>query len=394
MGFGLVGPVLPYLVGRWVIDTGQLALMVSLLSVSYALCAFIAAPLLGALSDRYGRRPVLLVSLLGSAVGYALFGIGGALWVLFLGRIMDGLTAGNFSALFGMLGDSTAPEERGQYFGWIGAAAGGGFILGPAIGGLASKISLETPFFIAAGLTILNSLWGYFFVPESLKPQNRSFERQWGQLNPFTQIAGLFEITALRWLLVAGVLFMIPFAMMQTTLAVLLKDSLNWGADQTSLVFIVVGISDIAVQGLLLALLLKTFGERRVAIGALLIAVCGLVGMALLPVIPNAVLVFSSVIAFAVGEGVFTATLGSLLSQSAGPTMQGRVQGSNQALQSLTQVGGPLLGGSLYSRISSGAPFWAGAGMVLIGAVALLTGGASSSIAPDVLEVNLNLEVN
>ena len=294
---------------------------------------------LGALSDRYGRRPVLLVSLLGSAVGYALFGIGGALWVLFLGRIVDGLTAGNFSAIFGMLGDSTAPEERGQHFGGIGAAAGGGFILGPAIGGLASKISLETPFFIAAGLTILNSLWGYFFVPESLKPQNRSFELQWAQLNPFTQIAGLFEITALRWLLVAGVLFMIPFAMMQTTLAVLLKDSLNWGADQTSLVFIVVGISDIAVQGLLLALLLKTFGERRVAIGALLIAVCGLVGMALLPVIPNAVLVFSSVIAFAVGEGVFTATLGSLLSQSVGPTMQGRVQGGNQALQSLTQVG-------------------------------------------------------
>ncbi len=386
MGFGLVGPVLPYLVGRWVSDAGQLALTVSLLSVSYAGCAFIASPLLGALSDRYGRRPVLLLSLLGSALGYALFGIGGALWMLFVGRIIDGLTAGNFSAIFGMLSDSTASKERGKYFGWIGAAVGGGFILGPAIGGLASKISLETPFFIAASLTLINLLWGYFFVPESLEPQNRSFELKWTQLNPFTQIAGLFQITALRWLLVAGVLFMIPFAIMQTTLGVLLKDSLGWGADQTSLVFIVVGISDIAVQGLLLALLLKTFGERRVAIGALLIAVCGLVGMALLPSIPNAVLVFSSVIAFAVGEGVFTATLGSLLSQMAGPTMQGRVQGGNQALQSLTQVGGPLIGGSLYSRVSSGAPFWAGAAMVLIGAVTLLTGGVSSTSAPDSLE--------
>ncbi len=388
MGFGLVSPVLPYLVGRWVSDPNQLALNVSLLSVSYAACAFIASPLLGALSDRYGRRPVLLVSLLGSALGYALFGIGGALWVLFLGRILDGLTAGNFSALFGMLGDSTAPEERGKYFGWIGAAAGGGFILGPAIGGLASKLSLETPFLIAAGLTLLSVLWGYFFVSESLKAQNRSLELRGARLNPLTQIAGLFQIKALRWLLVAGVLFMIPFAMMGTTVAVLLKDSLGWGADQTSLVFIVVGISDIAVQGLLLGWLLKTFGERRVAISALLIAVCGLVGMALLPSIPSAALVFSSVIAFAVGEGVFTATLGSLLSQSAGPTMQGRVQGGNQALQSLTQVGGPLLGGALYSRVSSGAPFWAGAGMVLIGAVALLTGGIRSGIAPDALEVN------
>lgn len=386
MGFGLVGPVLPYLVGRWVSDPSQLALTVSLLSVSYAGCAFIASPLLGALSDRYGRRPVLLFSLLGSAIGYALFGIGGALWMLFLGRIMDGLTAGNFSAIFGMLIDSTAPEERGKHFGWIGAAFGGGFIVGPAIGGLASKVSLETPFFIAAGLTLLNLLWGYFFVPESLKPQNRSLELQWAQLNPFTQIAGLFGITALRWLLVVGVLFMIPFAMMQTTLAVLLKDSLGWGVDQTSLVFIIVGISDIAVQGLLLALLLKTFGERRVAIGALFIAVCGLVGMALLPSIPNAVLVFSSVIAFAVGEGVFTATLGSLLSQSAGPTMQGRVQGGNQALQSLTQVGGPLLSGALYSRVSSGAPFWASAGMVLLGAITLLMGNAAPSPKPELLE--------
>ena len=386
MGFGLVGPVLPYLVGRSVSDPSQLALVVSLLSVSYAGCAFVAAPLLGALSDRYGRRPVLLVSLLGSAIGYALFGIGGALWVLFLGRIIDGVTAGNFSALFGILGDSTAPAERGQYFGLIGAAAGGGFILGPAIGGLASKIGLEVPFFMAAGLTLVNLLWGYLLVPETLEPHNRSPALQWAQLNPFMQIAGLFQITALRWLLVAGTLFIIPFAIMTTTLALLLKDSLNWGADQTSLVFIVVGISDIAVQGLLLGWLLKTFGERRVAISALLVAVCGLVGMALLPSIPSTVLVFSSVIAFAVGEGVFTATLGSLLSQSAGPTMQGRVQGGSQALQSLTQVGGPLFGGQLYSRVSSGAPFWAGAGMVLIGAIALLAGGAGSSVAPEPLE--------
>ncbi len=380
MGFGLVGPVLPFLVARFVADPKQLAVVVSWLSVSYALCAFVASPVLGALSDRYGRRPVLLVSLFGSAVGYAIFGFGGALWVFFLGRIVDGLTAGNFSALFGYLADSTDPEERGQYFGQIGAAAGGGFILGPAIGGLASKFSLEAPFFIAAGLTLLNLLWGYFFVGESLKPAHRSSAIQLGQLNPFTQIAGLFGLPQLRGLLLSSLLFVIPFAMMQTTLSVLIKDSLGWGADQTSLVFIVVGIFDIIVQGLLLGWLIKRLGERPLAGLALLLGGAGLSGMALLPQFPSSVLLFGSVIAFAVGEGVFTATLGGLISKAAGDAAQGRVQGGSQALQSLAQVGGPLLSGQLYSRIASSAPFWLGAGMVGLAALVL---GSGASAAPE-----------
>jgi MFS transporter, DHA1 family, tetracycline resistance protein len=172
MGIGLLGPVLPYLVGRYVPDPAALAATVSWLSVSYAFCAFFAAPLLGALSDRYGRKPVMLISLLGSAIGYFIFGWAGTLTLMFVGRIIDGITAGNFSANFGMLADSTEPEERGKYFGQIGAAIGGGFILGPALGGLVSQISLEAPVFVAAGLCLLNLLWGVLFVPETLNPEH------------------------------------------------------------------------------------------------------------------------------------------------------------------------------------------------------------------------------
>jgi MFS transporter, DHA1 family, tetracycline resistance protein len=380
MGFGLVGPLLPFLVARFVGDPKQLAAVVGWLGVSYALCAFFASPALGALSDRYGRRPVLLVSLLGSAVGYAIFGFGGALWVLFLGRILDGLTAGNFSAIFGYLADSTSNEERGKYFGYIGASIGAGFILGPALGGVASKFSLEAPFFIAAGLTLLNLLWGYFLVPESLKPERRSSALHLVQLNPFTQIVGLFKMAAIRPLLITGVLFMVPFAMSQTTLTLLLKDSLGWGADQVSFVYIVVGISDIIVQGLLLGWLIKLLKDRGVALLGLLLSASGFCGFALLPIFPSSLLVFASILAFGIGEGIFTASLGSLISQAAGDDAQGRVQGGNQATQSLAQVVGPLIGGPLYSRVSSSAPFFTGTGLVLLGAIMLGVGTQSKQV--------------
>lgn len=372
LGFTLVAPVLPFLVSKYITDQSQLAATIGWLTISYSLCSFFAAPVLGALSDRYGRRPVLLLSLLGSAIGYLIFGWGGALWVLFLGRIMDGLTAGNFSAIFGYLADVTKPEERGKYFGIMGAVFGSGFIIGPAVGGLASHISLEAPFYLAATITLLNGVWGFFFLPES-HPQEHRAEIHLKQLNPFTQIAGLFQIPAIRMLLISGVLFMVPFVMMQTTFAVLVKDTLHWGPDQTSLAFMMVGISDILVQGLLLGWLIRVMGESGVALMGLTLSLLSLVAMALIPVFPLGVLVFSSITGFAIGEGIFNASLGSLVSRVAGPRAQGRVQGGSQALNALSQVVSPGLAGQLYTRAGHGAPYWTGAVMVLLGALSLAT---------------------
>jgi len=381
MGIGLVGPVLPYIVGRYVRDPGALTSVVSLLAVSYSLCAFFAAPLLGTMSDHFGRRPVLLVSLLGSAVGYAVFGWAGALPLLFLGRVLDGISAGNFSALFGMLADCTAPEQRGKYFGQMGAAIGGGFILGPAIGGLASKISLETPLFLAAGLCLLNLLWGLLFVPETHLPEKHSKATPLHQLNPFTQILELLRIPHIRRLILSSTLFVLPFAMMQTLLGVLLKNSLGWGPDQTSTVFIVVGVSDILVQGLLLGWLIKSLGEMGVARLGLGLGVFGFLGMALLVPLPSSALVYAAVLAFAIGEGIFTAIMNTLLSQAAGEEAQGQVQGGSQALSSAAQVVGPLVGGQLSSRVGASVPFYVGSVLVMLAGLALQGGVRRSSKA-------------
>jgi DHA1 family tetracycline resistance protein-like MFS transporter len=370
MGMGLVGPVLPYVVGRFVSDPGALAATVSALAMSYALCAFIAAPAFGALSDRYGRRPVLLVSLAGSALGYAVFGLAGALPLLFLGRIIDGLTAGNFSALFGMLADSTRQEERGPIFARIGAVLGGGIILGPAVGGLASQISLEAPVFIAAALCLLTMVWGLLFAPETHVSGRGGEPVRLAQLNPFTQIADLLGVARLRPLLLAGTLFMIPFAMMQGLFGVQLKTALGWGPELTSTVFVAVGVSDIIVQGLLLGWLQRRFGELLVARGALLLGIVGLIAQGLLPVLPSSLLAYAGVMTFAIGEGAFSATLGALLSQAAGDA-QGKVQGGNQALNAAAQVLGPLLGGSLASRTNLSVPFYVGAGLVTLAGLAL-----------------------
>src|SRR5258707_6874907 len=173
-GVGILTPIVPFIVGKYVARADG-AFVVSLLFTSYSLCQFLAVPTLGALSDRFGRRPVLLISLLGSAAGYLIFGLGGALWVLFLGRIIDGLTGGNIATIYAYGADITEPKDRTHFFGLLGAAAGMGFVMGPALGGLLYKLtnSFEAPLYFAAALTLANTVWGFFAMPVSPKPDKR-----------------------------------------------------------------------------------------------------------------------------------------------------------------------------------------------------------------------------
>ena len=371
MGIGLVNPVVPYLAARFAPER-DLALIVSMLTISYSGAAFLAAPALGALSDRFGRRPVLILSVLGSALGYLLFGAAHAIWMLICGRLIDGFTAGNFSAAFAALSDCTKPEDRGRNFGYMGASVGAGFIAGPAIGGVLARFGVSAPLYFAAALSFGNALFGCLFMPET-RPRDVAREPiVLARLNPLTQLRLLFAVPVLRPLLLVSVLFTIPFAMMTTLLALLSKDALSWSVTQASTVFIAVGLCDIAVQGLFLGRLLARFGERRSALIGLALATLGLASMALIAVFPVTWLMFAAVVAFAVGEGIFTACLSALLSIAAGPEAQGRVHGGSQGLQSLTQIAGPLAGGLLYARVHAAAPFAVGAAL-LVGTAALFS---------------------
>ena len=366
MGISLVFPVLPYIVARYVPQVSQQAAVIGLLGAAYAFISFFSAPVLGTLSDAYGRRPVLILSLLGSAIGYVLFGIGGSLWVLFLGRIIEGLFAGGFGALFGYVADITPEQERGKVFGQIGATTGAAFILGPALGGLASHISLSAPMFLAAGVCSLNMLWGLFVLPESLPVSRRSKHFDASHLNPLKQLSGALAFPAVRRLVTVSVMFLLPLSVMQVTVALLGRDTLGWGPSQASTLFIMVGLSDIMAQGLLLPYLIKVLRERGVAILGLCLGAAGMLGMALLPLFPHAALLYISTLFFAVGEGIFTAAQNTLISIAAPAEAQGQVQGGAESLGSLAQVVGPLGGGQLYSRFGPGATFGTAAALVLV----------------------------
>ena len=287
-GMTIINPVIPFLLQRYVSNEGDLAALIGWISAAYAICAFLATPVLGALSDRFGRRPLLLICMLGSAVGYAIFGFGGALWVLFLGRIIDGITGGNFGIAFAYIADITPPQKRGTYFGLVGAIAGIGTILGPVIGGFAAHLGYDAPIYLAATLFLLNAVLGFFAMPESLAPQNRTQRLEAAHFNPFAQLRATLAMGQLRWLFLAAFLFELPFAAMVSTLAILIKDSLNWDADKIGLVFLAVGVTDIVVQGGLIGRLTALLGELRLAIicslivsiGYILIGSIALVGAA------------------------------------------------------------------------------------------------------------------
>ncbi|WP_216323726.1 MFS transporter [Deinococcus aestuarii] len=387
-GISLVFPVLPYIVARYVPQVSQQAAMVGLLGAAYAFVSFFSAPVLGALSDAYGRRPVLILSLVGSAIGYVIFGIGGSLGMLFVGRVIDGLCAGGLGALFGSVADTTPGEERGRVFGQIGATVGAGFIIGPAMGGLASQLSLSAPMFLAAGVSLLNVLWGLFVLPESLPAHRRSRHFGAPHLNPLRQLSGALAYPVVRRLVTVSVLFALPLSIMQVTVALLGRDTLGWGPSQASTLFILVGLSDIVAQGFLLPHLIRLLGERGVAVLGLSLGCAGMIGLALLPALPHAALMYGSTLAFAVGEGIFTASQNALISIATPADAQGQVQGGAEAFGSLAQVVGPLGGGQLYSRLGPGATYGTVAALGLA-ALGLLIGqrplaGRPSSEIPGV----------
>ncbi|HLI87771.1 MAG TPA: MFS transporter, partial [Ktedonobacteraceae bacterium] len=328
MGMTIIVPVVPFMTLKYMSNPKDLAVVVGWMVSLYGICQLLVAPGLGLLSDRFGRRPVLFVCLLGSAIGYLLFGLGGALWMLFLGRIIDGLTGGNYSVLFACIADITKPEERGKYFGMVGGFSGVGFILGPVIGGLLASISYSVPFIVAAVVFLLDLIWGFFFLPESLRKEHRVTSIRLRDLNPLKQIGNVFTMANLRWLLLAGFLYALPFAALQSNLTILMKDSLGWNATQAGLVATLVGVVDIAVQGVLVGKLLPIFGDMNLGIGSLMLVAISYLLLGSIALVASPLLLIAGVILFAGSGGLVENALRSLTSRAVGPRQQGMVSGA------------------------------------------------------------------
>lgn len=374
-GMTVVLPILPFVVQRYVPDTSHLAIWVGVLETVNAICAFLVAPLLGSLSDRFGRRPVIIIAGFGAALGYLIFGIGGAIWVLLLGRIIQGLTAGDMPALFAYLADVTPPEQRARRFGLLGALSGIGMMIGPALGGLLASIDIDLPVFVTAGIAALIAVLSIFLLPESLLPENRTTKLKVTSLHPFGVIRDAFSRSELRPLLTGFVLVGIPFAFFVNNFSVLGMDSISWDPTKLGLLTSAVGIVDIVIQGVLLGLLLPRIGERGVLVSGIAAQAIGLLGLALVAsLLAQPWLFIVGTLALAAGQGAATATMDGVMANSVSDDEQGWLAGTTQALNSAVGIVAPILAGVLYAQVGHAMPYLVG--FVLMAAALVVIGRA------------------
>ncbi|MBA3320214.1 MAG: MFS transporter [Pyrinomonadaceae bacterium] len=351
VGFGIVMPVLPF----YVEDPRFAASPVTLgwLFASYSIMQFIFSPILGRLSDKHGRRPVLLFSIIGTGIGFLIMGWATTLWMLFAGRILDGITGGNISTASAYIADVTTPENRAKGMGLIGAAFGLGFIFGPAIGGILSRWGVHVPFLFAAALAFLNAVLLYFTLPETVTPEHpaRGVDRSFRAL--FAQLAN----ARLAYVLAIYFLFIVAFSIMTTTFAFYTMFRFNYDAHQNGYLFAFIGVIAVIVQGGLIGRLAKRYGELPFVIAGAALFVAGLFALPFVgPTSGGLVALLGLLALFAGGNGMATPSLTSLASKSAGAAEQGTTLGLTQSAASLARIIGPLIGGFLIYSAAATAP--------------------------------------
>ena len=366
IGFSIITPVVPFLVQPYINNPENQAIVVTMLTAIYAVCVFFAAPGLGALSDRYGRRPLLLICLLGSATGYLVFGIGGALWVLFAGRIIEGITGGSISTIFAYFADITPREQRTKYFGWVSAVAGVGSALGPALGGLLAKFGYSVPMYFGAVITLLNFIFGFFFMPESLNNNNRLKKITIVRLNPFIQLVNVLSVKNLKRLLISAFLIWLPNGSLQAVFSQFTIDTFNWAPALIGLMFSIMGIQDIISQGFIMPKLLKKLSDAQIAILGMASEIIGYSLIAASSLFSFYPFIIAGMFIFGFGDSIFGPSFNGMLSKSVDTSEQGRIQGGSQSIQALARIIGPLIGGQIYVSLGHSAPAFMG--IILIAA--------------------------
>lgn len=352
VAFGIVIPVLPKLVESFVNnDSATAARWVGLFGTTWALMQFLCAPVLGSLSDRFGRRPVLLISIAGLGLDYIFMALAPTLGWLFVGRIISGMTASGFATASAYIADVTEPENRAAAFGIVGAAWGFGFIVGPALGGMLGASDPRLPFWVAGGLALVNALYGFFILPESL-PADKRAPFSWARANPLGSLQFLRAHRELLPLAGTSFLYNLGHTVYPSVFVLWAGYVLQWGAKEVGFALAIVGVANVVVQGGVVRPLVRRLGARKaLAIGA----TAGTIGFTLYGLTDVAWLFWVAVVVYA-PAGVFNPSLMGVMSARIGPSGQGRLQGATSSLMGIAGMIGPALFTLVFAwSISEGA---------------------------------------
>jgi MFS transporter, DHA1 family, tetracycline resistance protein len=353
IGFGIIIPLLPFYAQTF----GASPFVIGLLFAAFSICQLIAAPALGDLSDRYGRRPVLIFSLAGTVVSFAMLAVAHSVAMLFAARIVDGLSGGNISTARAYVADVTEPKDRARAYGVIGAAFGLGFILGPAISGVLAGVSYTAPIWTAAAVTLAATIVAWAWLPETVHRAHA------GVGNPFRYLPGLMRRPVLRRVLTIDFVYWLAFSIFQTTFALFAQRRFGFDVPHTGYFFAAFGILGAIVQGAFIRPVVRRFGDKRTFLIGLGCAAIGLVAMAAAPSVSALVV---SMVPLTLGMGFGHPTVASLVSRAARGDEQGRVQGAASALESLGRTIGPVWGNSSLQHWGEGTPYASAAVLVIV----------------------------
>src|SRR6267143_4560441 len=374
LAFGIIVPVLPDLIRSFEGgDFARASALTGYFGFAWNAMQFIFSPILGAWSDRFGRRPVILISCFGLGIDYIFMALAPSLTWLFVGRLISGITASNVSTAFAYITDVTPPEKRPKQFGLISAAFGLGFIVGPAVGGYLGNINLRFPFWAAAALSFGNALYGYFVLPESLPPERRS-KSAWHMANPLGSLSLLRSHPELAGLSVVATLYYLAHNSLPSMWAYYTEYRYHWSRGDVGNSLAVVGVCASVVSGVLVGPFVKRFGERRSLLAGLLFGTMGFAGFAL----ASRGWMILAVIPFIALWGIAAPAMQSLMARHVDPSSQGKLHGAINSLRAITGMAGPILFTQIFAVAISpqygfhlpGAPYCLAA--VLLGASLLL----------------------
>jgi DHA1 family tetracycline resistance protein-like MFS transporter len=353
VGFGIIIPLLPYYAETF----GATPVVVGLLFAVFSLCQLVAAPALGDLSDRYGRRPVLVFSLAGTVVSFVMLAVAHSVAMLFAARIVDGLSGGNISTARAYVADVTDPKDRARAYGLIGAAFGLGFILGPALSAVLSHISYTAPIWAAAAVTLIATIMAWFWLPETVHRAHA------GSGNPFRYLPDLLQRPIVRRVLTIDFIYWCSFAIFQTTFALFAARRFGFGVAKTGYVFAAFGVLGALIQGGLIRTVVHRLGDKRTFMTGLAFGAAGLLAAAA----SNSVTMFLfALVPLAFGIGFGHPTMASLVSLVARGDEQGRVQGAASAVESLGRTVGPIWGNSSLQHFGDSVPYVSAAGLIVL----------------------------